>query len=255
MSNINFKNTYIDWLTENIDQHRINNNIYRLTLPFLDRHNDYIEIYITQDKNDFIISDDSYTMSDLALSGLNLFASKRREQIFTQIIKSHGITLDDNNALTVRAKPSELPLKKHLLIQCMQKISDLFYLSQPNVKSLFLEDVQTFLDKNDIRYIPEASFIGKSKLPTNYDFAIPKSKDAPLRIIKVVNNLTVEYAKSIIFTWNDISDNRTDESQLYTFVQDTDKKASSDALTALEEYDINPVLWSTRSNYAGILAA
>lgn len=255
MNAIDFKNDYIGWLQENIDQYRISDNVFRLTLPFLDRHNDHIEVYITKNNNDYTISDDAFTINDLQLSGVNLFSSERRKTIFNQIIKSHGVSLTSDNALYVTAKRSELPLKKHLLIQCIQKISDLFYLSKPNVKSLFLEDVQTFLDNNDIRYISEVSFIGKSKLPSNYDFAIPKSKKSPERIIKVVNSLTIEYAKSIMFTWNDISDVRTDNADLYTFIQDTDKKVSNDAITAFNEYGINPILWSARESYKEILAA
>lgn len=115
-------------------------------------------------------------------------------------------------------------MKKHMLAQCIQKIGDLFYLAQPNIKSLFLEDIQSYLDINDIRYIPDASFIGKSKLPTSYDFAIPKSKKAPQRIIKVVNTLTIDYTRSILFTWGDISEARKDSSTLYTFIQDEEKK-------------------------------
>jgi len=146
-------------------------------------------------------------------------------------------------------------MKKHMLAQCIQKIEDLFCLAQPNIKSLFLEDVQAYLDINDIRYIPDVSFIGKSKLPTSYDFAIPKSKKAPQRIIKVVNTLTIDYTRSILFTWGDISEVRKDSSMLYTFIQDDEKKVSSDALTALKEYDIEPVLWSNRSDYKEILSA
>lgn len=128
-------------------------------------------------------------------------------------------------------------MKKHTLAQCIQKIEDLFYLAQPNTKSLFLEDVQTYLDLNDIRYISDVSFIGKSKLPTSYDFAIPKSKNAPQPIIKVVNNLTKEYTRSILFTWGEISE------------------ARKDAITALREYGIEPILWSNRLDYKDMLGA
>ena len=37
---------YIDWLKQNISQYKVNDSIYRITLPFLDRNNDYIDIYI-----------------------------------------------------------------------------------------------------------------------------------------------------------------------------------------------------------------
>lgn len=254
-NNIDFKNNYIEWIKENVYQKEISKGIYRFTLPFLDRHNDQIEVYIQKDGNDFKITDDKYTISDLEMSGLNIFSSLKRQNIYTQILNAHGVSETDEHELFVTGKLSEIAMKKHLLAQCIQKIGDLFYLAQPNIKSLFLEDVQLYLEKNDIRYIPDISFIGKSKLPTNYDFAIPRSKKAPQRIIKVVNNLSSEYARSIIFSWGDISEARKEESHLYTFIHDSEKRIASDALVALEKYDIKPVLWSNRGQFIGLLCA
>lgn len=255
MKNINFKDNYIEWLQHNIDQQMISSDLYRMTLPFLDRHNDQIELYIKKDGDDFTITDDGYTISDLEMSGLNIFSSPKRTQIYKQILNSHGISESDSHELYVTGTLSELALKKHLMAQCMQKIGDLFYLSHPGTKPLFIEDVQSFLDASKIRYVPDISFIGKSKLPSNYDFAIPKSKNAPQRIIKVVNHLTLDYTRSILFTWYDISEARKDESVLYTFIRDTEKKVAPDAISALKEYQIQPVLWSKRNEFQQVLYA
>lgn len=254
-NNFDFKKNYINWIRENVYQEKISSGIYRFTLPFLDRHNDQIEVYIEKDGKDFRITDDRYTVSDLEMSGLNIFSSAKRQKIYNQILNAHGVSETEDHKLYVTGKMSEIAMKKHLMAQCIQKIGDLFYLAHPNIKSLFLEDVQLYLDQNDIRYVSDVSFIGRSKLPTNYDFAIPKSKNAPQRIIKVVNNLTIEYTRSIIFTWSDISEARTDESQLYTFIQDFEKRIASDALTAFEEYDIKPILWSNRDKATKLLIA
>lgn len=254
--NIDYKDNYINWLKGEIDQHQIDESTYRFTLPFLDRHNDQIEVYIVKNGEDFTITDDGYTVNDLAISGFNIDSSIRRKAIFSQILQSHGVSLSEGAALSVKGKVSELPMKKHMLAQCIQKVDDLFYLTQPNVRSLFLEDVQAYLDANQIRYIPNVSYIGKSKLPTNYDFSIPKSTEAPLRIIKVVNSLTVDYARSILFSWNDISEaRRGEESQLLTFIQDQGKKPSSDAITALNEYGVVPIRWSERKKFQKTLTA
>ena len=45
----NFKQIYMDWLNENIEQAKIRNNLYRITFPYLDRNNDHIEIYIKEE--------------------------------------------------------------------------------------------------------------------------------------------------------------------------------------------------------------
>ena len=123
------------------------------------------------------------------------------------------------------------------------------------IESLFYEDVQKFLDDNGIRYIPNVSFLGKSKLPTNYDFAIAGSNKVPERLIKVVNRMNTDQARNIIFSWNDTKDGRREDTKLYAFIQDSEEKVSKDALEALKQYDIHPTLWSERNAVLGELVA
>ena len=252
---INYKKIYIDWLYDNIDQYQIYKNVYRITFPYLDRNNDCIEIFIfMQEDGSYKLTDDGETISELELSGFNVFSSEKRKTIFNKILDSHGVSLSENNELLISCSREDLPLKKHMLSQCMIKISDLFYLSKPNIISLFNEEVREFLDTSSIRYMPDISFVGKSGLTTNYDFAIPKSSYAPERIIKVANNLDTSMAGNITFLWNDTKEARNNESSLYVFIQDTDKKVNQAAITLLDNYNITPALWSNRNKFTGILA-
>ena len=60
-TNIDFCSLYLNWIKQNIEQFKVNNNTFRLTLPFLDRNNDEIEIYIIQkDDGTFYITEDVY---------------------------------------------------------------------------------------------------------------------------------------------------------------------------------------------------
>lgn len=253
---IDFGSIYTDWLKENIDQFQVSDNIYRLTLPFLDRNNDAIEIYIIRKSdNSFYITDDGATLNDLQLGGFDIFSTKRRTDIFNSIISAHGVSKTDNNELIVDCTLKDLALKKHMLAQCMIKISDMFYLSKNSIQSIFLEDVQDFLENHNVRYIHNISFIGKSKLTTHYDFAIAHSQNASERLIKVVNNLTSSVTKNLIFEWNDTKDMRPEETKLYAFIQDKDKKVSDDAIRALKEYGIHPALWTEKDKYIPELIA
>ncbi len=247
---IDFGKTYVDWLKQNIEQYRLNDNTFRLTLPFLDRNNDYIEIYIIDNGDGtYHITDDGATINDLELGGFDFTNSNRRMYILEYIVASYGVTKTNNNELTINCTSNDLPLKKHMLAQCMIKVSDMFYLSRSNVQSVFLDDVQKFLDLNDVRYIDNIYLTGKSKLTTHYDFAIARSKKSAERFIKVVNNMDLNSARNIIFAWNDTKDMRQHEAKLYTFIQNVDKKVSSDAIGALKEYNINPALWTDRDKY------
>ena len=245
-----FKKIYINWLNENIEQYKISDTVYRLTLPFLDRNNDCIELFIKLlDDERYYITDDSETINELKLSQFDIFTGTRRREIFDSILAAHGVSFSKNDELYRTCSRDSLAQSKHMLSQCIIKVSDMFYLSRKNVKSIFIEDVQNFLDINNIRYIENVSFSGKSKLMSNYDFGIGKSNVAPERIIKVINNFDTTQAKNIIFSWTDTVEERKNKSQLYTFIQDFEKPISKEALSALKEYSIVPVLWSKRNDY------
>jgi hypothetical protein len=251
-----YKQIYIDWLTKKINQVEITENIQRITLPFLDHNNDHIEFYIINEGlNKFTITDDGSTINELELSNVDVFSSPRRKAILTKIINAHGVELFNNNELRVHCTMDNLPHKKHMLAQCIMKISDMYYLSRATVQSLFLEDVKTFLLDNDIQFTQDVSFVGKSKLTTHYDFVIGQTKRRPERVITTINNLDINIVRNILFSWNDTKEVRHDAMEIYTFIQDADKKINMDHLSALNEYDVKPVLWSEKEKYIGELAA
>lgn len=256
INDISFSENYFEWLKSNIHEIKISDTVSRISTPFLDRNNDFTEVYIINEgKGIYTITDDSSTINELNLSGYDVFSTEKRKSYFERILNSHGVTLKNGSELTITGSLSELPLKKHMLIQCMIKISDLFVLSQNNIKSIFLEDVKIYLETNNIDYFEDISLIGKSHLYSNFDFAISKTKLQPQRMIKVVNKLDTNYAKSIIFSWKDIEEVRKSETRLYTFISDTQNKYSSDAINALQAYDIVPVLWKDRNKYTKELAS
>lgn len=250
--NIDFKKDYIDWLYKSIDQFQVHENLYRITLPYLDRNNDCTEIYIkVNDDGSYHLTDDGETIGELELSNFDVFSSKRRKEILSSILNAHGVLLSKDKELYLDCAKEELPQKKHMLSQCMVKISDLFYTSKPTVQSLFIEDVQEFLDINEVRYFPDISFSGKSGLVTTYDFAIPRSKEYPERILKVVNNIDQQQANSILFLWDDTRSarfSRGSDSKLFVFLHDK-KKISNSILTSMKNYDVTPIIWSDRKKY------
>lgn len=247
---MDFSKMYIDWLKQNINEYKVNDTTYRFTLPFLDRNNDSVEMYIINNKDgSYLITDDGETIGDLQLGGFNFSNTPRKQKILEAIISAYGVTKSANDELTVTCTLNDLPMKKHMLAQCMVKVSDMFYLSKSNLQSIFIEDVQRFFDDYKIRYISNICITGKSKLMASYDFAIPSSEKFPERLIKVVNNMDLSTARNTIFTWNDTKEMRKPNTKLYTFIHNVDKRVSSDAIRALKEYGISPALWTERDNY------
>ena len=242
-----FINTYITWLKQNTTALQLENGVVEISSPFLDRHNDYIQIYVVKDGDGgFILTDDGYTIADLELSGLNFNTTKRKEELQT-ILRGFGISLDDKKSMYCKCNQSNFPFKKHSLVQAVLAINDLFVLSQPNIASYFIQDVESFLRENDVRYTKNIKIVGKSGFDHAYNFVIPQSKTSPERMVNAINNLERTATKNIIFAWSDTIQTRNSNAKLYTFVNDMEKDVSNSCLDALKRYGIIPVTWTQRA--------
>ena len=131
-----------------------------ITTPYLDRHNDYLQIYARREDNNFVLTDDGYVIEDLQQSGCTL-DSKKRHQLLETTLNGFGVRLD-SDALVPRTSASNFAVHKHNLVQAMLAVNDLFYLAAPTIASLFLEDVALWLDRNEVGYIPKIKLTGES---------------------------------------------------------------------------------------------
>ncbi|GFN36980.1 DUF1828 domain-containing protein [Tepidimicrobium xylanilyticum] len=250
-----FKDDFVALLNRRTIEYQVADNITRITTPLLDRNNDAIEVYIIKNGKQIKITDDGYIINDLDMSGLTIEKDTLRYKYLQNILANHGVELGENNELMVNADISNYSLKMYLLVQCMSKISDLYVLNKPSIKSLFNEDVKNYLITNDIRFIENPFFIGKSKLTTQFDFAIPRFKDAPERIIKVTSNITLNFARTTIFGWEDIKENRGKDSVLYVIIDDRNRSPSEEITIALNSYGIKPVEWTKIDDFKPELTA
>jgi len=115
----NLINDYIEWLRQNIIIKEIN-GMYEITTPFLDRHNDHLQIYVKKSDGGLILTDNGQTITNLRLSGFEFTPEKR--QILNSNLKSFGIQLIDEE-LVAKTTPEDFPQKKHNLIQAILYIS------------------------------------------------------------------------------------------------------------------------------------
>lgn len=234
---------YTKWLKDKTQLKQINDAI-EITTPYLDRHNDYIQIYVKKDSGGYLLTDDRYTIEDLESTGCDL-SSKKRQDLLNLVLNGFGIKIE-NNALLVKTTQENFALKKHNLIQAILAVNDLFYVSKPLVANIFLDDVLGWLDLNDIRYTPNVKFTGRSGYDHYFDFVIPKSRQAPERLFKVINRPNKESAQSFVFSWIDTKEVRTPETKALAFLNDAEITPSVTVLDAFRSYDISPILWSNR---------
>lgn len=244
---------YTAWLKDKTVLRQINNQWVEITTPYLDRHNDYLQIYAKQENGGYVLTDDGGIIEDLSLSGCKLDSPKRQE-LLRMTLNGFGIKLD-NNALVIRASSDDFPLRKHNLIQAMLAINDLFYLAEPVIASLFLEDVTAWLDSNEIRYTPRVKFTGQSGYDHVFDFVIPKSKVQPERILRAISKPDRTNAQTMIQAWFDTRNVRPQDSRAYAFLNDSERPVSSAVRDALRSYDVRPIIWSEREGIKMELAA
>lgn len=244
---------YRTWLAEKTHVRELTQGWHEITTPFIDHHNDMIQLYIARKDDRIVLTDDGYVINDLADAGCDVDGSPKRKALLARTLNGFGVTRD-GDALTVTADDSTFAFKKHSLLQSILAVSDMFMLAQSNVASLFVEDVYGWLDEQEIRYTPRAKFSGQTGFDHVFEAVIPKSKSAPERLLKAISNPSRDRIESAIFSWSDTRDSRPEGAEFYTLINDQ-KKIPAGTLDALQAYDITSVLWSEREKFVTALAA
>ena len=235
-----FVTSYLAWLKSQFSC-RETSAYTEITTPFLDRHNDQIQIYAVPTLDGWSLTDAGETRSDLEMCGVRFESDKRK-------------ALLHDGELTVSADTQSQPQQMNNLIQAVLAVNDLFCLAQPTVYPFFTEDISKWLDEKAIRFSPQFSFSGKSTFSHHYDFLIPKSKQSPERLLKVMNTPSRDYAKQVAFSWIDTRETRPTASECFVLLNDAEGIPSG-VLTSLKQYDIVPVPWGEREQFTERLAS
>jgi hypothetical protein len=243
---------YATWLRDRTSLRQVDDWV-EITTPYLDRHNDYIQIYARRADGGYVLTDDGQTIGDLEQTGCKLDSPKRQE-LLKLTLNGFGVQLA-GDALAVHASVENFPLRKHSLVQAMLAVNDMFYLATPVVRSLFYEDVVSWLDLHEVRYTPKVKFTGKTGYDHLFDFVIPKSRKQPERILQTMNRPSRDTAQAIAFAWIDTKDVRPPDSRAYALLNDTEQAVPPPVIEALHNYDVRPVEWSKRERALEELAA
>ena len=236
---------YLRWLKDKTQLRAIEGSEWtEILTPYLDRNNDYIAIYLKSENDQFLLSDGGETIADLSMCGCEL-DSPRRQELLNLTLNGFGIKLD-GDALTTHATKQNFPVRKHNLIQSILSVNDLFYVSQPSIRSLFIDDVRSWLKRSKVRFVQSVKFSGTSGYDHRFDFAIPESDTNPERLVRVINNPTRDTVEAMAFAWVDTKEARSIDTKAFAILNDTERRMPSNVEDALKSYDITPVNWSNR---------
>jgi hypothetical protein len=103
--------------------------------------------------------------------------------------------------------------------------------------------------------MPKVKFTGKSGYDHLFDFAIPKSKTHPERILRAINRPNKDAAQAMAFAWIDTKEVRPPDSHAYAILNDSEQPVSTSVLDALQSYEVRTVLWTQRETARDELAA
>ena len=254
---------YYTWLKEKTICKNIN-QWTEITTPYLDRNNDYIQIYLKKTDAGYLLTDDGWTIEGLKQEGCLLDTSKR-QQLLQSTLRGHGVKEDKEQLQITVDSEDDFPLCKHSLMQAILAVNDMFYMASSHVTSLFFEEVRNWLEKSNIRYSERVSFKGLSPYSRHFDFLIPKSSKQPERLIKTINHPAKGHVDSIVMSWLDTKETRPEKACLYAFINNnTDEITDSNNMAngelnsrsavgkvyqALKKYEIQPVLWKERDKF------
>lgn len=241
---------YTDWLYSEFSVVQVG-EFYELTTPYLDRYNDHLQIYVKQNKNgSYFLTDDGYIINNLKSSGVAVNRSPKRKEMLARIARNFGVTVN-GDCLEIWATQSDYPQKKHMLIQTMLTVDDMFIAEPNTVKSFFAEDVGSYLDEKGIFYSRDFSLVGKTGSLYVYDYHLQRTKEKPERFCKAINHVNENSRNLTLFNWVDTQEKRADKGNLILFLND-EKEVSRSDLDAFQSYNVNYILWSQRNNPANI---
>lgn len=243
---------YWAWL-RNETELRESDGFVEITTPFLDHHNDHVQIYAKRDNGSWRLTDDGYAVRDLEASGCDV-STDRRQELLQTAVRRLGVELEGDE-LVVHATPADFARKQHSLIQAVVAVGDLLYTASSNVISIFLEEVEEWLKSLDVRFTESVKFTGRSGYDHHFDFVIPPSKAAPERVLKVVNRPDRSNVERVIMAWNDTKEVRPKQARAVAILNDAVKEPNFSAIEALGRYDVQAIPWSARSAFAEELVA
>lgn len=246
---------YLNFLRDNTEARcDTGGSACEITTPFLDRHNDHIQVYVLPRGGGFALSDDGHTLSELRTAGVDLNTTKRIQTI--QVILNGFGVQKKGVQLVSDATADNFGQRLHFFVQAMLAMGDMHVLAQPKVASYFKEDVGKFLSEARVRYSANVKLEGKSGYDHAIDFLIPKSETRPERFVQTMSDLSKNAIGSHLFTLSDTRDARGPDSEAYVLINNKLKvDIPQHVQDAFDHYKVKSIAWSDREKFTAALAS
>lgn len=225
-----------------------------ISTPYTGIFNDGIEIYCRKKNGKWLLSDGGESLSLLEQVGLQVSRSPKRKKMVRHIVNNYGIVWEDDE-LYVEATDNNFIQKKHYLLQALLELHELEQLSERTVKSLFKEDVESYLQEKKILFTKDVKFTGYNGLDYHFDFQVPKHEEE--YVLKAADSLRKNTISSFVFSWRNVKKVREkymDKSfEAALVINDVDQEPKADLIDALQLEGIEVRYWSDKEAFAELL--
>lgn len=244
---------YAKWNQENI-QLNDHGDFIEIVTPYVDNHHDFIHVIMFYKNGNIILSDDGFTLSELALFEIDYKKSQKRKDFLDQTLNSFGVKISPESELFIEVERIEnYPKKLINFIQCIVRISDMLLTSRNTVTNIFFEEVFNLFEDYSIPFSSELGITGKTGNSQQFDFIIPKIKKRPEKIIKTVNKPSKDSFQMPLLSFLDIKDCRQN-SDFVVIANDHGSKIDDKFLTSLKNHDVQILSWSEKEKWIKDLA-
>lgn len=244
--------SYMAWIAARFSTASVN-GACEITTPFLDRHNDKIQVFVEERGDQLWLTDDGYMLADLEASGCGPDTEVRQQLL--QVITNGFNVGEQEGELCSSCSAADFPFKLHSLIQAMLSVNRIVFTARQRIVKSFAEELGGFLEESAVNYVPGSPMRGRSEIEHRFDYLVPRTGRSPDRYLRAISTPNKEQMTATIFAWVDTEESRATDSLAYAILNDDDRRPSDDVVNALSKYNIRPVLWSQRQQIVPDLTA
>jgi len=235
-------NSYWKWMKDRTILKTVKDGWVEVNTPFMDRHNDGLQIYVRKVGDYVEITDDGYAISDLESSGCSLKTDKQ-VSFLNKILNTNGVKLDDGS-LYMKVPMSEFPSRKNDFITTMQQIGDLYTTSKGNVYSLFSDEIALWLESKDMYPHRNIKIQGTEGITYSLDFLFARVKNAPEKALQAIGTPTKHNVSWVIVMNEGLSKNRNIQMHIMLNDERMSQRMKKEVTLLSNSHGLHPHLWS-----------
>ena len=135
-------NDYVAWFKDKTQFRQVGQWV-EITTPYLDRHNDYIQIYARKSNGGYTLTDDGHTLDGVE------YPVHKLNDLLQRTLNGFGVQLEDRR-LETHASPDNFSVRQHSLVQAIIAVNSI--IDALPALSLITEEI---LNEDDITRDPE----------------------------------------------------------------------------------------------------